>query len=123
MCIINSYRMSGVNNSDVDCDDDGRSHDDDDDEVNARNGTTLEESKKKGPRFARKPVRTTQKDQSNDRQHQNQCCFNIQFSFLLIYFFIFLGGGHYSFKNLNSFNIFVMSINLRVIKINCEPNH
>lgn len=44
MCIINSYRMSGVNNSD---DDDGRSHDDDDDEVNARNGTTLEESKKK----------------------------------------------------------------------------
>lgn len=47
MCIINSYRMSGVNNSDVDCDDDGRSHDDDDYEVNARNGTTLEESKKK----------------------------------------------------------------------------
>lgn len=45
MCIINSYRMSGVNNSDVDDDDDGRSHDDD--EVNARNGTTLEESKKK----------------------------------------------------------------------------
>lgn len=45
MCIINSYRMSGVNNSDVDDDDDGRSHDDDDDEVNARNGTTLEESK------------------------------------------------------------------------------
>lgn len=92
MCIINSYRMSGVNNSDVDCDDDGRSHDDD--EVNARNGTTLEESKKKkGPRFARKPIRTTQKDQSNDRQHQNQYCFNIQFSFLLIYLFIFLGGG------------------------------
>lgn len=47
MCIINSYRMSGVNNSDVDDDDDGRSHDDDDDEVNARNGTTLEESKNK----------------------------------------------------------------------------
>lgn len=90
MCIINSYRMSGVNNSDVDDDDDGRSHDDD--EVNARNGTTLEESKKKGPRFARKPIRTTQKDQSNERQHQNQYCFNIQFSFLLIYFF-FLGGG------------------------------
>lgn len=45
MCIINSYRVSGVNNSDVDDDDDGRSHDDD--EVNARNGTTLEESKNK----------------------------------------------------------------------------
>lgn len=87
MCIINSYRMSGVNNSDVDDDDDGRSHDDD--EINARNGTTLEESKKKkkGPRFARKPIRTTQKDQSNDRQHQNQYCFNIYL------FFIFLGGG------------------------------
>lgn len=91
MCIINSYRMSGVNNSDVDDDDDGRSHDDD--EVNARNGTTLEESQKKGPRFARKPIRTTQKDQSNDRQHQNQYCFNIQFSFLLIYLFIFFWGG------------------------------
>lgn len=95
MCIINSYRMSGVNNSDVDDDDAGRSHyDDDDDEVNARNATTLEESKKKkGPRFARKPIRTTQKDQSNDRQHQNQCCFNIQFSFLLIYLFIYFFGG------------------------------
>lgn len=38
--------MSGVNNSDVDCDDDGRSYDDDD-EVNVWNGIILEESKKK----------------------------------------------------------------------------
>lgn len=45
MCIINSYWMSGVNNSDVDDDDDGRSYDDD--EVNVWNGMILEESKKK----------------------------------------------------------------------------
>lgn len=58
MCIINSYWMSGVNNSDVDDDDDGRSYDDDDDdEVNVWNGMILEESKKKGLRFVRKLIR------------------------------------------------------------------
>lgn len=47
--------MSGVNNSDVDDDDDGRSYDDD--EVNVWNGMILEESKKKGLRFVRKLIR------------------------------------------------------------------
>lgn len=122
MCIINSYRMSGVNNSDVDDDDDGRSHDDDDDEVNARNATTLEESKKKKDQDLLENQLEPHKRISPMTDNIRISVVSI-FSFLFFLFIFFLGGGYYSFKNLNSFNIFVMSINLRVIKINCEPNH
>lgn len=92
MCIINSYRMSGVNNSDVDDDDDGRSHDDDD-EVNARNATTLEESKKKDQDLLENQIEPHKRISPMTDNIRISIVSIFSFLFFLSIYLFFLGGG------------------------------